>query len=293
MCHTPSADMSQLFRLMRHSRAHVTIRDRDPLMHPLLQPLEHQRIERRGGPIGNRVRNKSDGAAGLESARPEWITLRLHADNPYLQREGGESVGDAAHQATAANRHEDALHLRAVIEDLGDHGRVTGHDSLISVRMDERLGLLFPAAGPHPLVQHLAGHRHHLRAQRAHTVRLEFRSGIEHYDATAHPQLASDVRTREGGVPCTHGHETAAKLPWLESERGCEEAANLEAAGRLQGLQLHASARGCADQRGATDVRGYPLRDRLQSLCIERHCDSLRTWLVAIIAACDALLEST
>src|SRR5438132_14248366 len=102
--------------------------------------------------------------------------------------------------------------------------------------MDERLWLLFPAARSHPLVQRLAGHRHHLRAHRAHTVGLEFRSGVEHDDATAHSQLASDVRTGEGGVACTDSHETVAKLRGVECDSGCEKSEYLAAHSGLPGL---------------------------------------------------------
>ena len=213
------------------------------------------------------VRDTAPPAAN--AAGPERIAVRLHADDANAGLERREPPCDRGDEAATARRNEHAIDVGAVRQDLGHDRGVAGDDRVVGERVDEHLGVRLPRTGRDPFVQPFARQQHRRGAEGADSLELERRRRIGHHDPARNLQLVGHVGARERRVARADGQETAGGTVAVERQGRCKEAAHLEAAGRLQRLELDPAAAGARDQRRVPDVRRDPPPGVLDLLGLE------------------------
>ena len=196
----------------------------------------------------------------------------LHADDAAVGLQALHGVGEAGDEPTAADGHEDHVHIRQLLQNLQADGALAGHDAVIVEGMDEGEALLVPQA--HGLsvgiVVH-AGDEDHVRAIAAGGLDLGKGRALR----DAYRGLDAHIAGGEGhalGVVAGGAGDDAALL--LLVGKGGDlvvRAPELERAGLLQavGLQVKVTA---GDDAFRLDHR-RPIDDGLQHpLCIVQHC---------------------
>ena len=168
--------------------------------------------------------------------------------------EPAERGGDPADQPAAADRHHDLLHARAVGEDLGAHGALTGDDVGVVVGRDQRpAGLGDRGVGGRLAL--VGGHAHQPGAQRGHGLDLGLDRVVRHDHGARDAEAPRDPGQRAPVVARGVGDQAGRPALGREAARGVEGAAQLERADRLEVLALHREAgRELLDRRPHRDA---------------------------------------
>ncbi len=193
----------------------------------------------------------SSGPPRSSAAREACRRLGLDSNDLDLRRLGLDDRADARDESAAADRHDDGLDLRCLLEDLeGDRALARDHVRIVE-RVDEREPFaLRELARVRARLGQVRAMEHDGRAELATVRDLDQRGEFRHHDGDGNaeqPAVVGDaLRVVAGG-----GRDHAAlALLGREEQQRVARAALLEAAGALQVVEL------------AVDLRAGEMRQR-------------------------------
>ena len=199
------------------------------------------------------------GAQALRIARKR---SRLRAENTHARRERLDRRGHAADEPAAADRNDDRVELRALLQNLEPDSPLSRHDQLVIERRHYRRAPLGAEArrNVEPLGR-IA--QHELRAQCADARLLDGRGRARHDNAGMRAEALRGIGHRTAVVAGRGRDKAAGTLGVRQGEDLVHRTAQLECACALHalGLDIHLAAEGIvkrrqAQQRRLDNIRG-------------------------------------
>ena len=236
-----------LFQYGQDGAGDLALRHRHHLVHILPAHIEGQVT---GGldldAVGHGVyAGEGDDLAFFQGFRHAGRARRLYADNAAARLQALHGVGETGDQSAAADRHEDHVHIRQLLQNLQTDGTLTGHDVVVIEGVDERQTLLVPQA--HRLgvgvVVH-AGYQHHVGAVAAGGLDLGDGCALGDTDGGLDAHVAGGKGHALGVVAGGAGDNAPRLLLIAEGGDLVVRAPQLEGAGLLQavGLEVEVAA---------------------------------------------------
>ena len=198
-----------------------------------------------------------DRPAGRERRRPRCTAFGLHADHAHLGPQRLDGDGNAGEQTAAAQRHDDRVGVRGLLEHLQPDRALARDDRLVVERRHEDPALRIGARGGVALLERLA-REHDLRAVVGRRDLLRERGVDRHVDARRDAERGRSERDALGVVAGAGGDDAACTLVVAQRGHAIDRAAQLEGARALQvlGLEQHARARPARDRARRQHGRG-------------------------------------
>jgi drug/metabolite transporter (DMT)-like permease len=223
---------------LSHARAQTGFGYLDPAVDRAAQAIVHDRIIRSGGAVRDGGWHQRRRRALGERPQPQRVTAGLGADHLHRPPRRVQHRPDAGGEAAAADRHDQAPHLRHLVQQLGGQGAVASHHGRIRERMHEMLGHALPAPPGHPRQDLRPRPGQHLSAQRQDSVALGRRRGVEHHHLAGDARPPRHVGRRQGRVAGAHRHDPGSEIRIAQAPDSMQEPPHLKAARRLEVLQL-------------------------------------------------------
>src|SRR5262249_60454548 len=139
-----------------------------------------------------------------ESAGPQWVAVRLDADDLNRWLQPLDSAGNSGDEPPAPDCDDDPLDAGKILGDLQTDPTVAGLNGRVGERVYERLGLGLPCVLRHPCQELWARHENGLTTELTDALDLRCGRAIKHYDSAGHTQPAGHISTGNGGVAGAH-----------------------------------------------------------------------------------------
>src|SRR5687768_10824940 len=170
--------------------------------------------------------------------------LRLDTDDADVRRHGLDDRADARDQSGTADRDDDRLHARGLLEDLDAQRSLAGDDVFVVVRGKEGEPLRFrKLQGTRSCIDHVVAVQLDGGAELTAVRDFDQRRELRHDDGHRDAKQAAVIGHAQRVVACRCCNDAAAPLFRRQAQQGIACPAFLEAAGALQIIELAPDAR--------------------------------------------------